>query len=446
MERKEAQNIERLDNAFSILGLLSEERIRIEGPDDSGRYRLQGPEEAEAVLDALEGMESLRVPSERLGKDLRRFLKERDLTGGGLLLLAGLRLFFIRQEGPDTYGILMDRRFQETVPLPEVRLEHLIAALRKLDGQKGLFQAPVRRIYRAVEIPGILLEGARPRPLTPEEARERPVEGKVFVLAGGLSREDRNRAKELIAARGGRCAGSLSGRTDYLAAGTAEKLRENTLMQFQALRARGREVSLLDKESLFSLLGEAPREDAVSPIPEKNAAEALPDSGKTSIRQGEDALPIPGNSTALPMTESVPAEQAKSVHPAEETGTEPEAVPAEPVPLLTESSTESPEAAIAPERPNKARQSAAEGIEAALEQSWNDAWESRQEQEAQAIAEAAAEVKRLQEARAAGERRLQGLGILKFGERAAVRQELQRLNQSLRAAEAELSRLKRSAT
>jgi hypothetical protein len=71
---------------------------------------------------------------------------------------------------------------------------------------------------------------------------------------------------------------------------------------------------------------------------------------------------------------------------------------------------------------------------------------SRQEQEARALAEAEAEVKRLQEARAAGERRLQGLGLLKFSERAAVRQELQRLNQSLRTAEAELTRLKRSAT
>ena len=171
MERKEAQNKENLDSAFSILELLSNGRVQIEGPGEDGRYSIQGPEGAEGLLEALEGLEALRVPSERLGKDLRRFLKEHDLTGGGLLLLAGLRLFFIRQEGPDAYGILMDRRFQETVPLPEVRLEHLIATLRHLDGQKGLFRAPVQRIYRAVDIPGILLESVRPRPLTPEERR-----------------------------------------------------------------------------------------------------------------------------------------------------------------------------------------------------------------------------------------------------------------------------------
>ncbi len=420
MERKEAQNKENLDSAFSILELLSNGRVQIEGPGEDGRYSIQGPEGAEGLLEALEGLEALRVPSERLGKDLRRFLKEHDLTGGGLLLLAGLRLFFIRQEGPDAYGILMDRRFQETVPLPEVRLEHLIAALRHLDGQKGLFRAPVQRIYRAVDIPGILLESVRPRPLTPEEARELPIEGKVFVLAGGLSREDRSRAKELITARGGRCATSLSGRTDYLAAGTAEALRENTMMQVQALQAKGRELYLLDRRSLFSLLGEAPQDDALSLESEQTAAKEFPGLEKVPAAREEEGPSISGNTE-----ESAFKEEKRA--------------PAE---VLTESS----KPAAPPEHPSESKAIAAEGIEATLEQSWNDAWMSRQEQEARALAEAEAEVKRLQEARAAGERRLQGLGLLKFSERAAVRQELQRLNQSLRTAEAELTRLKRSAT
>ena len=414
MERKEAQNKENLDSAFSILELLSNGRVQIEGPGEDGRYSIQGPEGAEGLLEALEGLEALRVPSERLGKDLRRFLKEHDLTGGGLLLLAGLRLFFIRQEGPDAYGILMDRRFQETVPLPEVRLEHLIAALRHLDGQKGLFRAPVQRIYRAVDIPGILLESVRPRPLTPEEARELPIEGKVFVLAGGLSREDRSRAKELITVRGGRCATSLSGRTDYLAAGTAEALRENTMMQVQALQAKGRELYLLDRRSLFSLLGEAPQDDALSLESEQTAAKEFPGREKVPAAREEEGP-------------SISASKEEKRAPAE---------------VLTESS----KPAASPEHPSESKAIAAEGIEATLEQSWNDAWMSRQEQEARALAEAEAEVKRLQEARAAGERRLQGLGLLKFSERAAVRQELQRLNQSLRTAEAELTRLKRSAT
>lgn len=414
MEQKEVQNNERLDNAFSILSLLSDERAQIEGPDENGRYSIRGPEGAEDVLDALEGLESLRVPSERLGKDLRRFLKERDLTGGGLLLLAGLRLFFIRQEDPDGYSILMDRRFQETVPLPEVRLEHLIAALRHLDGQKGLFRAPVRRIYRAVDIPGILLEGTRPRPLTPEEADGLPIEGKVFVLAGGLSKEDRSRAGELITAHGGRCAASLSGRTDYLAAGTAESLRENTLIQFQAWRAKGRTLYLLDRRSLFSLLGEV-QEEA-----EETLTKDLPALEESPAVQEETSLPIPGKS--------------------EEPEVKPEAIPA--MAVLAELSGSVP----SPEPPAEPKVTAAEGIQATLEQSWNDAWESRQEQEAQAMAKAMAEVARLKEAQAAGERRLQGLGLLKFSERAAVRQELQRLNQSLRTAEAELTRLRRSAT
>ena len=387
MERKEAQNKENLDSAFSILELLSNGRVQIEGPGEDGRYSIRGPEGAEGLLEALEGLEALRVPSERLGKDLRRFLKEHDLTGGGLLLLAGLRLFFIRQEGPDAYGILMDRRFQETVPLPEVRLEHLIAALRHLNGQ---------------------------------EARQPPIEGKVFVLAGGLSREDRSRAKELITVRGGRCATSLSGRTDYLAAGTAEALRENTMMQVQALQAKGRELYLLDRRSLFSLLGEAPQDDALSLESEQTAAKESPGLEKVPAAREEEGPSISGNTE-----ESAFKEEKRA--------------PAE---VLTESS----KPAASPEHPSESKAIAAEGIEATLEQSWNDAWMSRQEQEARALAEAEAEVKRLQEARAAGERRLQGLGLLKFSERAAVRQELQRLNQSLRTAEAELTRLKRSAT
>ena len=71
--------------AMALLRLLSEDRLQVLGPDGEGRYALQAngadlPEGAEALLEALERAESLRVPGERLEKDLRRFLKGGDLT------------------------------------------------------------------------------------------------------------------------------------------------------------------------------------------------------------------------------------------------------------------------------------------------------------------------------------------------------------------------------
>ena len=388
--------------AMALLRLLSEDRLQVLGPDGEGRYALQAngadlPEGAEALLEALERAESLRVPGERLEKDLRRFLKGGDLTGGGLLLLASRRLFLIREEAPDAYAISMDRRFQETVPKPEVRLEHLIAALRAWEGRRGLFRARVLRVYRAVDLPALLLEEVRTPPLTAAEARGLPVEGKVFVLAGGFRKEDRARARALIAAQGGRCAASLSGRTDYLAAGTPETLRANTLLQFQALRDKGRDVYLLDPASLFALLGEETPVEPAAPAPVPEAAPAEPE----------------------PVPETVPAAPAPGSGPVQEASVR--------------------DASLFPELSELLHGRSP----APAERDWDALWASSMAstQAEAAIAEKTDQVQRLRKAQAAEEQRLQHLGLLKFAERAASRQTIQRLGQALRTAEAELARL-----
>ncbi len=75
-----------------------------------------------------------------------------------------------------------------------------------------------------------------------------PLAGKTFVLTGTLPHWTREQAKERIEAAGGRVAGSVSSKTDYVVAGTDPGAKLE--------KARGLGVTVIDEDGLRRLLGE----------------------------------------------------------------------------------------------------------------------------------------------------------------------------------------------
>jgi len=71
--------------------------------------------------------------------------------------------------------------------------------------------------------------------------------GKTFVVTGTLSAMTRDQAKQAIKQRGGKVAGSVSGKTDYLVYG------ENAGSKLE--KARELKVELLDEAAFSVLLG-----------------------------------------------------------------------------------------------------------------------------------------------------------------------------------------------
>jgi DNA ligase (NAD+) len=96
-----------------------------------------------------------------------------------------------------------------------------------------------------------LIEDLRAQGLQFEEAGpppgEGPLAGKTFVLTGTLPTLTREEATEMIIAAGGRVTGSVSKKTDYVAAGESPGSK---LAQAERLG-----VSVLDEERLRELLG-----------------------------------------------------------------------------------------------------------------------------------------------------------------------------------------------
>ena len=124
------------------------------------------------------------------------------------------------------------------------RGEHRALPLGRGDGRRARRPRPGRGRARA---PGT---AARPRPPA-RTGRAGPLAGKTLVVTGTLEGFSREEAEDAIRAAGGKAAGSVSKKTDYLVAGESAGTK---LAKAQALG-----VTVLDEDGFRRLLaGEAP--------------------------------------------------------------------------------------------------------------------------------------------------------------------------------------------
>ncbi len=79
-----------------------------------------------------------------------------------------------------------------------------------------------------------------------------PVSGKTFVVTGTLSRYSRQEAEEIIRKLGGRAAGSVSGKSDYVLAGESPGSKLD--------RARSLGVKVISEDEFITMIGENPDE------------------------------------------------------------------------------------------------------------------------------------------------------------------------------------------
>ena len=103
-----------------------------------------------------------------------------------------------------------------------------------------------REVVEQLRACGVTWEEGEPAARTPQ-----PFSGKTFVITGTLPSLGRDEAKDLIEAAGGKVAGSVSKKTDYLVAGTEAGSK---LVKAQALG-----VTVIDEAALLKLL-ESPGE------------------------------------------------------------------------------------------------------------------------------------------------------------------------------------------
>jgi len=154
---------------------------------------------------------------------LKAIENSRKATWPRLLYALGIPLV-----GSHVAGILA-RRF----PSPEDLKK---ASLEDLTGTEGIgpgIAQSVRAFFQEGKNLGIIdrLERAGVFPETVAGPARQDLEGKTFVLTGTLKGFTRDEARERIEGMGGRVAGSVSGRTDFVVAGThpgskLEKARE----------------------------------------------------------------------------------------------------------------------------------------------------------------------------------------------------------------------------
>jgi DNA ligase (NAD+) len=134
------------------------------------------------------------------------------------------------------------------------RLEHLRSAGEQdLDAVEGIGPSMAREIALFFRGPGgelvdrLLEAGVRPQEAGPPA--DGPLTGKSFVFTGTLERITRTEAEELVSSLGGKAAGSVSSKTDYVVAGAAAGSKLE--------RARRLKVPVIDEEDFFKLLGES---------------------------------------------------------------------------------------------------------------------------------------------------------------------------------------------
>lgn len=101
----------------------------------------------------------------------------------------------------------------------------------------------------ATQVDRLLAHGVRPR--LEEVQQDSPISGKTIVVTGTLEKLDRRQAEALIEALGGKAAGSVSKKTDYVLAGESAGSKLN--------KARELGVRVLNEQEFFELIGETKR-------------------------------------------------------------------------------------------------------------------------------------------------------------------------------------------
>jgi DNA ligase (NAD+) len=211
----------------TIQQLLDRELVR----EPSDLYRL--------TLDGLKGLERFADKSSQNLYD--RIQGSRTPPLGRFLYALG-----IPQVG-DATGDLLAGHFGTLERLRAATEEQLVAV-------EGIGPNMAGEIHRFFEGQGgELIQHLLDAGVTPQEAElpaDGPLTGKTFVFTGTLSRVTRPDAERLVKELGGRAAGSVSSKTDYLVAGEsagsklekAQRLKVQVLTEDEFLQLAGREV------------------------------------------------------------------------------------------------------------------------------------------------------------------------------------------------------------
>jgi DNA ligase (NAD+) len=148
----------------------------------------------------------------------------------------------------ETVADLLARHFRDLDPLMRASVEEIDAVA----GIGGTIAESVARFFadprNSVEVKRLRELGVHWPKGAPAPPREGPLVGKTFVLTGTLGRMTRDEAKAQIEAAGGRVAGSVSKKTDYVVTGDEPGSK--------LARARDLGISVLDESGLEALLSE----------------------------------------------------------------------------------------------------------------------------------------------------------------------------------------------
>ena len=97
----------------------------------------------------------------------------------------------------------------------------------------------------ATQVDRLFAHGVKPRP--EEVQQDSPISGKTIVVTGTLEKLDRRQAEALIESLGGKAAGSVSKKTDYVLAGESAGSK--------LTKARELGVRVLNEQEFFELIG-----------------------------------------------------------------------------------------------------------------------------------------------------------------------------------------------
>lgn len=429
-----------------------------------------------ALIQELEENPDLRVPAEDLHPEMRRFLKGADFTPAVVFYMECFQFFRFWEEEPDKYQFRLEERLANSFyneatngDLQYPYFEKFIGALRAYNGNHKPYTAscggtyggqtgehlPDIKVYKyELDEDGFLKEDENGdfvyRKKTPEElawearmakkaveaklakvpfdrVSSVTVSGSAFVLTGDFEKspEDRDAVKRLIEAKGGRCTGSISGKTNYLVIGALGGFGERKIEQVQEQRAKGKDIKIIREADLMAALeGRTPPppkpgpKPAPKPAPAKPAPKPIPrstpakKSGEGSVRI-EKIEPEDGEFLRMRVTVDIPGL------------TDDEPAPP-PKPKKRAQVDENEKKQLRAQREEAEKKS-----EAACSEAVKKGEETRRQLDSRID-----EIKRDLDAQ---EQRLQSLGIFKMGEKKLARQEIARLNQELSQAQQELS-------